>query len=1219
MTRLSAALALGIAAAGWGAVAADEPLQQLTAQERRELEAKRQELNQAGVKAYRAGKLDEATAALEKALAAARQLYPKQDHPDLANGMNNLASVLLERGKVADAEPLFREALEMQRRLYPKQDHPELANSLNNLGRVLQARAKFADAEELFRDALEMRRRLYPKQDHPHVAISLDNLAGVLRRRGKYADAEPLYRESLEMRRRLYPRQDHPNLAASLNNLAGLLQDRSKYAEAEPLFRESLEMTRRLHRGQDDADVADSLNNLATLLANRGKEDDAEALFREALEMCRRLYPKQDHPTLARSLNHLGVALEGRAKYAEAESLLLESLAMRRRLYANRDHPDLANSLNNLGHVLQGQGRPTEAEPLFREALAMCRRLFPKQDHPYTATALNNVARVLQDQGDYAEAERLYREVLEMTRRVFPRQDHPALVMAQNNLAFVLKTRAKYAEAEELYRDSLAMGRRLFARQDHPQLVGAFGGVARVLEEQGKYAEAEALYRESLQMARRLFAKQDNPILADHLNYLAFVLVSQGKYAEAEPLFREALEMSRRLYPKDHPGLARSLLYTACLFEKQGKYAEAETFCREALEMDQRLLPKEDNKLFGVQSRLAKVLLAEGKYTDADGLLRQALKRTQALAAANAAIRSEGEALALVADREFLRSGFLSNAWAMRADPAAVYAEVWVSKAANARVYEQRALAARTAAASPKGAALLAQLTERRRRRADLILAPTPADPATRKQRDADLARCAREIDELDRDLCALVPAVERVDKLAKATPEDLRKALPPDAALVDYLRYTLYEQDPKKPGAGGEKWTDCYLAFVVARDRVAWVDLGPAKPIEDAVAAWREAIKLGKDVPPEVAAKVRELAWAKVRKELPDGVKTVYAAPDLELCRVPWAALPGDKPNTILLEDFAVAVVPHAVFLLDKLWPQDAGPKRPPGVFVVGGVAYDAKVSAPVQLAVNRGEPPFKPGQAVAWADLPGTAAEARGVAGAAAKKKLDLQTLAGKEATASAVLAALPRARYAHLATHGFFADKSFRSAFQIDPAVFRVTEGGERIGHAALSPLVMTGVVLAGANGANTPGRGILTGEALVDLDLSGLDLAVLSACETGLGDLAGGEGTFGLQRAFHLAGARNVVASLWKVPDQPTAALMALFYRNLWEKDLPPIEALRQAQLEVYRNPAKVAELAEGFRGKFVEVAGSAEEAAKPAADGKAHPRLWAAFTLSGPGR
>jgi CHAT domain-containing protein len=260
-----------------------------------------------------------------------------------------------------------------------------------------------------------------------------------------------------------------------------------------------------------------------------------------------------------------------------------------------------------------------------------------------------------------------------------------------------------------------------------------------------------------------------------------------------------------------------------------------------------------------------------------------------------------------------------------------------------------------------------------------------------------------------------------------------------------------------------------------------------------------------------------------------------------------------------------------------------------------------------------------LKAGQTPGWPTLSGAAAEVHGVRAAARKKDLVCRTLDQAAATREAVLAALPKARYAHLATHGFFADASFRSALQLDPALFQQTQRGERIGAGAQSPMVMSGLVFAGASKPQTPGRGIITGEALVDLDLSGLELAVLSACETGLGDVAGGDGTFGLQRAFHLAGTRDVIASLWKVPDRPTAALMGLFYQNLWDRKLPPVEALRLAQLEIYRHPERIAALADGFRGNFAVVPGSAEPPLPPDVDGKAHPRLWAAFTLSGPGR
>src|SRR5262249_34876562 len=127
-------------------------------------------------------------------------------------------------------------------------------------------------------------------------------------------------------------------------------------------------------------------------------------------------------------------------------------------------------------------------------------------------------------------------------------------------------------------------------------------------------------------------------------------------------------------------------------------------------------------------------------------------------------------------------------------------------------------------------------------------------------------------------------------------------------------------------------------------------------------------------------------------------------------------------------------------------------------------------------------------------------------------------------------------------------------------------------------ARSPLALSGLVFAGANRSGADAaedRGILTAEGLIGLRLEGLDLAVLSACEAGLGGAGGGEGVYGLQRAFHVAGCRDVVASLWKVNDGATQALMTLFYRNLWEKKLDAAEALRQAQLTLYRNPSAVA--------------------------------------------
>jgi CHAT domain-containing protein len=278
---------------------------------------------------------------------------------------------------------------------------------------------------------------------------------------------------------------------------------------------------------------------------------------------------------------------------------------------------------------------------------------------------------------------------------------------------------------------------------------------------------------------------------------------------------------------------------------------------------------------------------------------------------------------------------------------------------------------------------------------------------------------------------------------------------------------------------------------------------------------------------------------------------------------------------------------------------------------------------AAALARAHTRGELPSDPKQKPVWTDLAGTKVEADQLRKRAADRGLEVRLLSGRSASAERVLGELGRVKYAHLATHGFFADKQFRSTFRIDHDLFRFERGGqERVGVGASNPMVMSGLVFAGANRPNTPGRGVLTGEGLLDRDLSGLELAVLSACETGLGDVADGQGVFGLQRAFHLAGCRNVVASLWKVNDDATAALMGEFYRRLWDpkNPLPPIEALRQAQLAVMRaDPKQFGAMAGRGIGKGGEVPALLPEAGRPAGGKVNPPGYWAAFTLSGPGR
>jgi CHAT domain-containing protein len=602
-----------------------------------------------------------------------------------------------------------------------------------------------------------------------------------------------------------------------------------------------------------------------------------------------------------------------------------------------------------------------------------------------------------------------------------------------------------------------------------------------------------------------------------------------------------------------------------------------------ALEMRQRLYPTEPHEeTAGSLVNVGMWHAERGRPTEAAGSFRDAARVYRAVGTEYARSATEGDVLTRLAAFPAARSHYLWTTGVTNADAAGVYAEVWADKGAVARVYERRHLAAR-AATNPQAAALLAELTDARRKRAELLLTPAPRDAATLRWRNDRLRLLDDTIAGRDAAVRPLLPDVGRAESLAAATPDDLRRVLPVGAVVVDFLWYDRIGHDRRRPGAVGGPRTPSYAAFVVTRHAVRRVELGPAGPIEEAVAAWRKAITDDRPIPDAVAGRVRELVWEKVRREIPAGTSLVYVSPDRDLFRVPWAALPGDKLGTVLLEDVAVATLPHAPFLLDKLRAGGAPRAAAAGLLAVGGVDYEAD-AAPTGVwdvvraaARSHGEPAVRSGDAAAWPPLRWASAEARGAV-AAAGSRFPTRLLDGAAATADRVLAELPTVRFAHLATHGFFAAPEFRSALRLDPNLFDTRPSGERVGPAALSPMVMTGLVFAGANRPATPGRGIVTGEALIDRDLSGLELAVLSACETGLGDVAGGEGTFGLQRAFHVAGARDVVASLWSIPDRSTAAVMGEFYRNRWERNLPPAEALRQAQLRVYRNPGDIPALA-----------------------------------------
>jgi len=525
----------------------------------------------------------------------------------------------------------------------------------------------------------------------------------------------------------------------------------------------------------------------------------------------------------------------------------------------------------------------------------------------------------------------------------------------------------------------------------------------------------------------------------------------------------------------------------------------------------------------------------------------------------------------------------------------------------------------------PKVSAVLADLQSTASRLATLVFTIPDLQQGDAWQRQ--IAALSQRKEELEGQLSGLSAEFRRQKEQQQLTPEKVQAVLPADAALVDYLAFSK-EVRPVKGQAKLSKERRL-VAFVVRRERpIAACDLGPIQPIADAIERWRLAVSRVSAQPSVEAQQLRRALWEPLEQHLEDA-KIVLISPDDALARFPFAALPGKEPDRYLIEERAVAPVPVPQMLPELLSaePQPQPQAQPPRMLLVGNVDFDNRSQMPAENLLAQVEHRTRAGGLLHWGPLPGTAAEIQAIAEAfrSAHAARQPTVVEGSQATVDVICQKVPQAEYLHFATHGFFAPPEVRSALdqQNQPQGLQDQDFAddqrmslrEVVG---FHPGLLSGLVLAGANQPGQHDDGVLTAAEVAELDLRRMHLAVLSACETGLGRTAGGEGLLGLQRAFQSAGARSVVASLWRVPDDATRALMVEFYQNLWQKKLGKLEALRQAQLTMLRQyDVKAGQLRGAGAVKPVDPKKLA--AASPAEDQpppSLPPCYWAAFVLSG---
>ena len=315
-----------------------------------------------------------------------------KDHPAVQGRlMATMWRVYTSLGLYDQARLLLQDALAIRRRTLGDQ-HPEVAESLDDLGSLQYEIGNLGEAERLLRDALALRRRTLG-DEHLDTANTENHLAMALRRKETpeaNAEVEQLYRSALAARRKALGADDRA-IAESLNDL-GLLfsQNKRDYAAAEPLFREALEINRRVF-GNDHLEVSITLNNLALLLRDTGRYTEAESRLREALVIDRHVLG-EEHPAVGVVFNNLANVLERKGDLAGAESMYRDALTLRRKAFPNEPdgHWEVATIKSLLGGCLTAAKRYADAEPLLLESYPVIKGNFGDA-HPRTQVALKRL------------------------------------------------------------------------------------------------------------------------------------------------------------------------------------------------------------------------------------------------------------------------------------------------------------------------------------------------------------------------------------------------------------------------------------------------------------------------------------------------------------------------------------------------------------------------------------------------------------------------------------------------------------------------------------------------------------------------------------------------------------------------------------------------------------------------------------------------------------
>ncbi len=773
-----------------------------------------------------------------------------------------------------------------------------------------------------------------------------------------------------------------------------------------------------------------------------------------------------------------------------------------------------ADMISGIGYVYGFSGNYKKAITYFQKELEIRKNTQGKTHQDYSK-CLSNIGALYTKLGQYEKTLPLFQEALENTEKSLGKE-HAFYGAYLNNLAFLYMRMGEYEKTLPLHIEALENTKKTRGT-NHPRYGITLNNLAELYRIMGQYEKALHLYLEALENAEKTLGKEHSNY-GNYLNNLALLYQDIGEYEKALPLYLEALENTKKSLGKGHSNYGRCLYNLALLYQDMGQYEKA--------------LPMYVGAIYNNFHNLnnAFTFLSENEKQNYVNTILRNFSICQSFLMDYAS--EEPEVGSYAFNLELTTKGMILN--------SGIQMRQSILNSGNIEALDKydEWIIVRT------------------------NLANQYSMPINKRSSDINLLE--QKAEKIEGELARISNTFKQSTNLGSIKWQDIQKKLNPNEYAVEFASFHY---------RSSKTWTDSimYIALVMGHkdDHPKLIKLCEQRQLDNLLNkgdlddfSYVNNLYKGigsslhlKEGEIEYGDRLYKLIWEPLTSYIEEGSK-VYFAPSGSLHQIAFAAVPYID-NKRLSDVYNLQQLSTTAMLLEK---EEEALFNSIALF--GGISYD--VNEPELLAVaqnidtdmdfvSRSLPESIDRGDINWPYLPGTLNEVKSISYLAEKNDYSTIIFTGNNALEEnfKILSGINSPDIVHIATHGFYfpapeKGKDEENQYQ-DKSAFQISE----------NPLNRTGLLFAGANhtwrGEFFSGGiedGILTAYEASNVSLLNTKLIVLSACETGLGDIQGSEGVFGLQRAFKAAGAKYLLMSLWKVPDNETAMFMEYFYKQIF---------------------------------------------------------------------